>query len=159
MAIHFVKHGRCRLVSNRGRSYIGSYVLGKGFVLTPDQADALIQRDPRNRDVLFPYLNGEDLNTRPDCSASRWVINFHDWPEERARSYPDVFTIVERDVKPVRMANNRKVYRDYWWQYAEKRPAMIKAVAGFDRVLVVALVSRTVMPARVLARQVLAHKL
>ncbi|MER8004034.1 type IIL restriction-modification enzyme MmeI, partial [Streptomyces sp. NPDC095613] len=91
--------------------------------------------------------------------ASRWVINFHDWSEERARSYPEVFAIVERDVKPERLKNNRKVYRDYWWQYAEKRPAMIKAIKELDRVLVVALVSRTVMPARVPSRQVLSHKL
>ncbi|MFD4878357.1 Eco57I restriction-modification methylase domain-containing protein [Streptomyces sp. NPDC058420] len=143
----------------RPPAFIGSYVLGKGFILTPDQADDLIQRDPRNKDVLFPYLNGEDLNSRPDCSASRWVINFHDWSEEQARSYPEVFAIIERDVKPERLKNNRKVYRDYWWQYAEKRPAMIKSIKGLDRVLVVALVSRTVMPVRVASRQVLSHKL
>ncbi|MEC3994884.1 type IIL restriction-modification enzyme MmeI [Actinacidiphila sp. DG2A-62] len=148
-----------RLVANKGKSFQGSNVLGKGFILTPEQADDLIQRDPRNKDVLFPYLNGEDLNSRPDCSASRWVINFHDWSEERARSYPDVFAIVERDVKPERLKNNRKVYRDYWWQYAEKRPAMIKSIKGLDCVLVVALVSRTVMPARVPSQQVLSHKL
>ncbi|MEH0420204.1 hypothetical protein [Streptomyces sp. B21-083] len=81
-------------------------MLGKGFILAPEQAQALIERDVRNKDVLFPYLNGEDLNSRPDCSASRWVINFHDWTEERARSYPEVFEIVERDVKPERAKNN-----------------------------------------------------
>ena len=140
-------------------AYIGSYVLGKGFILSPEQAQDLIQRDPRNQDVLFPYLNGEDLNSRPDCSASRWVINFHDWPEERAREYPEVFAIVERDVKPERLKNNRKVYREYWWQYAEKRPAMLREIVGLDRVLVVALVSRTVMPVMVPTGQVFSHML
>ncbi|MFI7298142.1 type IIL restriction-modification enzyme MmeI [Streptomyces sp. NPDC050121] len=130
-----------------------------GFVLAPEQARELIERDSRNNDVLFPYLNGEDLNSRPDCSASRWVINFHDWPEEQARSYPEVFDIVERLVKPVRMSNNRKVYRDYWWQYAEKRPAMIKAISGLDRVLAVALVSKTAMPSSVPTGQVFSHML
>ncbi|MET9818231.1 DNA methyltransferase, partial [Streptomyces sp. NPDC006355] len=62
-----------RLVANQGKSFIGSYVLGKGFILESEQAQELIERDPRNKDVLFPYLNGEDLNSRPDCSASRWV--------------------------------------------------------------------------------------
>ena len=38
-----------------------SIVLGMGFVMTPEEAQALIDRDPRNREVLFPYLNGEDL--------------------------------------------------------------------------------------------------
>ncbi|WP_156725260.1 Eco57I restriction-modification methylase domain-containing protein [Streptomyces apocyni] len=148
-----------RLVANSGQSYIGSYVLGKGFVLQPEEARGLIEKDPRNADVLFPYLNGEDLNSRPDCSASRWVINFHGWPQEKAATYEDVFAIIERDVKPVRATNNRKVYRDYWWQYGEKRPAMVEAIEGLDRVIVIALVSRTVMPARVRGNQVFAHKL
>jgi len=73
-----------QLAVNIEKSFIGSYVLGKGFVLTPERALELIARDPKNRDCLFPYLNGEDLNSRPDQSASRWVINFHDWPLSRA---------------------------------------------------------------------------
>jgi hypothetical protein len=54
-----------------------------GFVLEPEGALRLIDKDPRNKDVLYPYLNGEDLNSRPDQSPSRWVINFHDWPLNR----------------------------------------------------------------------------
>ncbi|HET9877125.1 MAG TPA: type IIL restriction-modification enzyme MmeI [Mycobacterium sp.] len=134
-------------------------MLGEGFILEPDQARALIERDPRNADVLFPYLNGEDLNSRPDCSASRWVINFHDWPVERAREYPNCFAIIEQKVRPERAKNNRKVYRDYWWQYAEKRPAMIRAIADLDRVLVIALVSKIGLPLWVPNRQVFSHML
>jgi hypothetical protein len=148
-----------RLVANRGRSFQGSNVLGKGFILTPQQAQGMIDNDPRNRDVLFPYLNGEDLNSRPDCSARRWVINFHDWSEERARSYSEVFEIVERLVKPVRQQNSRVTRREHWWQFAERAPRLYEAIRGLDRILVVALVSRTVMPVKVPARQVLAHKL
>ena len=72
-----------RLAVNADKSFHGSYVLGMGFVLAPEEAAALIQKDPRNRDCLYPYLNGEDLNSRPDQSPSRWVINFHDWPLNR----------------------------------------------------------------------------
>lgn len=135
-----------RLVANEDQAFIGTYVLGEGFILEPEEAEALIERDPRNRDVLFPYLNGKDLNTRPDCSPSRWVINFGTMTEDEAREYPEPFAIVERDVRPMREENNRKVYRDLWWQYAEKRPAMQEAIAGLDRVLVIARVSRTGMP-------------
>lgn len=69
-----------RLVENEKKGFIGSLVLGMGFVLEPEKAQALIAKDPKNRDVLFPFLNGEDLNSRPDQSPSRWVINFKDWP-------------------------------------------------------------------------------
>ena len=74
------------MATNAGQSFIGSYVLGMGFVLEPEDAQALIAKDPRNAAVVFPYLNAEDLNSRWDCSARRWVINFHDWPIEKARS-------------------------------------------------------------------------
>ena len=75
-----------RLGANAGKSFIGSYVLGIGFIMEPKEAQRLIEKDTRNRDVLFPYLNGEDLNSRPDQSPSRWVINFREWPLSRGAS-------------------------------------------------------------------------
>lgn len=148
-----------RLQANAGVSFQGSIVLGLGFTMEPEEAEALIAKDSRNADVLFPYLNGQDLNSRSDCSASRWVINFHDWTEDRAKGYPDCYDRVLRLVKPERDTNNRRVYRDYWWQYAEKRPAMVAAISGLDRVVVITLVSRTVMPVMVPTGQVFSHML
>lgn len=72
-----------RLKANEKKSFQGSILLGMGFVLTPEEAAELITHNPKNKDCLFPYLNGEDLNSRPDQSPSRWVINFHDWPLNR----------------------------------------------------------------------------
>ena len=60
-----------------------------GFVLEPDEAQRLIDKIPAIKDVLFPYLNGEDLNSRPDQSPSRWVINFFDWPLDQRRCPDD----------------------------------------------------------------------
>src|SRR5262249_33842336 len=71
-----------RLTNNRNKSFIGSYVLGTGFIVTPETAQELIKRDTKNADVLFPYLTSQDLNSHPNHSASRWVINFFDWPLE-----------------------------------------------------------------------------
>ncbi len=114
-----------RLKENEGKSFQGSIVLGMGFVLTPEEAGALIARDPRNRDCLFPYLNGEDLNSRPDQSASRWVINFHDWPlaREADGSWNDTD------------ANQRKEFmrsgivpRDYPDPVAEDYPELLQIV-------------------------------
>jgi Eco57I restriction-modification methylase/MmeI, target recognition domain len=143
-----------RLAENAGISFIGSYVLGMGFIIQPETAHNLIERSPRNAEVLFPYLNGEDLNSRPDCSASRWVINFHDWPEEKAKTYGECYEQVRRLVRPERLKNNRKVYRDYWWHYAEKRPAMIRAIAELDRLIIITRVSKVVMPVMVPNNQV-----
>lgn len=72
-----------RLNANSNKSFIGSYVLGMGFVLTPEEAQVLLKKDPRNKEVVIPYINGEDLNSRPDQSPSRWIINFFNWPLDR----------------------------------------------------------------------------
>ncbi|MEV4802314.1 type IIL restriction-modification enzyme MmeI [Nonomuraea sp. NPDC049421] len=148
-----------RLLENSGKSFQGSTILGLGFTMEPEAAKAMIGRDSRSADVLFPYLNGQDLNSRPDNSGSRWVVNFHDWSQGEAEAYPEPFGQVLRLVKPERDNNNRKVYSDYWWQYAEKRPAMLQAIKGLDRVIVITLVSKVVMPVMVPTGQVFAHKL
>lgn len=149
-----------RLQSNAGISFIGSYVLGLGFTMEPDEAAALIAKDDRNRDVLFPYLNGQDLNSRPDCSASRWVIDFHDWSEDLARTYPDCYDQVRRLVKPEREVNKySKNARERWWQYERGRPELYQAIVGLRRVVVLAQVSKTVMPVLVPTGQVFSHKI
>ncbi|MCL7458238.1 SAM-dependent DNA methyltransferase [Micromonospora sp. MSM11] len=147
-----------QLTENENRAYIGCYVLGMGFILEPEEAQAWITEDERNAEVLFPYLNGEDLNSRPDCSASRWVIDFTGFCVICAARLRRPFERIEQLVKPERMRNNRKVYRDYWWQYAERRPAMRGAIAGLDEVLVIARISKTVMPLRVPNRFVFNEK-
>ncbi len=155
-----------RLTMNGGLAFIGCYVLGLGFIITPEQAESWIAADPLNADVLFPYLNGEDLNSRPDSSASRWVIDFNDWPEDRAAAFRIPYAHIENCVKPERQRTNakgdfvlRKPLPERWWQYAEKRPAMRNAIANLDEVLVIARVSKTVMPVRVTTKQVLNERI
>ncbi|MFZ2117772.1 MAG: DNA methyltransferase [Pseudonocardiaceae bacterium] len=148
-----------RLAANANQSFQGCVVLGMGFVLESARAQELIQADPRNKDVLFPFLNGEDLNSRPDCSASRWVIDFNERSIEEAADYGDCFPIVENEVKSVRQLSNRKVYRERWWRFAERQPALRRAKSDLDRVLVIALVSKTGLPVWVSARQVQSHAL
>ncbi|MEH0932758.1 Eco57I restriction-modification methylase domain-containing protein [Micromonospora sp. CPCC 205558] len=134
------------LALNKGVCFEGVKITGKGFIVSAPEAEVMIHQDPRHADVLFRFLNGEDVNRRPDGQATRWVINFFDWAEGRARGYPVCYERVVRAVKPDRDKNNRKVYRDYWWQYGERRPAMLRALAGLDRAIVITRVSRTVIP-------------
>lgn len=148
-----------RLVANLGIAFQGSKIDGIGFTLEPGDAHDLIARDQGNRRVLYPFLNGEDLNQRADCSARRWVINFHDWSEEAAAAYRECFQRVVELVRPVRMQNNRKQYRDYWWQYAEKRPALLYAIKDLRRVVVITLHAKVVMPVMVPTGQVFSHAL
>ena len=68
------------LQQNADQSFQGSIVLGAGFILATEAAQDLIEQDSKNKQVLFPYLNGRDLNNDPQQAPSRWVINFFDWP-------------------------------------------------------------------------------
>ena len=71
-----------RLDENEGIAFQGSNVLGLGFTMTHEEARDLVDRDPRYAEVVQPYVIGKDLNQRPDCSASREIINFFDRPLE-----------------------------------------------------------------------------
>ncbi|WP_051871078.1 Eco57I restriction-modification methylase domain-containing protein [Chloroflexus sp. MS-G] len=133
------EHEPVRLPLNEGKAFQGDIVRGIGFVLESAEAQALIERDPRNADCLFPYLNGEDLNSHPEQQPSRWVICFHDWELARAQQYPDLLRIVAERVKPERERLNGpgdRRNREYWWQFGAYRTGMRQAIAPLRRVLV-----------------------
>lgn len=51
--------------------------------------------------------------------------------------FPAALDIVRRLVKPERERNNRKVYREKWWIFAEPRRAMRASVNGLDRYIAI----------------------
>ena len=130
------------LSSNEGKSFQGTVVVGEGFVLSQDEAKLIIDEDINNKKVIISYLNGEDVNDRPDVSPSRYVINFYDWNIDKARCYPSVFSIVEQKVKPVREQVRREAHKKYWWQYGDKRPALYLSIQSLNRVLVCVAISK-----------------
>ncbi|MGO9381174.1 MAG: DNA methyltransferase [Mycobacterium sp.] len=148
-----------RLVENANIAFQGCVVLGMGFVIEPAEAQAWIAEDPRNAEILFPYLSGEDLNQRSDGSASRWVIDFFGQTIEQAARYAQPMSRVRSSVKPERDRKRRQAYRENWWLFAENALAMREAIADFDHVLVMAQVSKAVMPLRVPTGQIFNHKL
>jgi hypothetical protein len=150
------------LAGNAGQAWQGSIILGGGFILEAGEARALIAQDPRNSEVIHRYLNADDLNSRPDGSASRWVINFGELTEQAASRYLKVFAIAEERVKPVRMQKDAARYPrmvQEWWKFWNPRPAMLAAIARLDRVLVIARHSRTGLPQFVPTGQVMSDAL
>ena len=85
-----------RLAENDGKSFVGSYVLGMGFtfddtdkkgVATPlAEMERLIADNPKNREAIFPYIGGAEVNASPTHAHHRYAINFRDWPLRRERA-------------------------------------------------------------------------
>jgi hypothetical protein len=130
------------LQNNLGLSFIGTYVNGAGFILDESGVENLLKTNGKNKDVLFPYINGDDLNSSPEQKPSRWIINFFDWSLEKAESYSEPMKIIREKVYPVRKNVNREAHRKYWWHYADKRPALYKTISQFEEIIVCAQVSK-----------------
>ncbi|MRG98133.1 N-6 DNA methylase [Polyangium spumosum] len=73
----------------------------EGFLLSPDDARAAIAASQANREVIFPYLIGDDLLTGTG-QPSRWVIDFHPRDQLEARRYQLPFRRVKELVLPDR---------------------------------------------------------
>ena len=134
----------------------------KGEAESLEVMHALITENERNAERILPYIGGEEINSDPRHSYSRYAIDFFDrplgrrsglkswasmttgeqtechtrgivpldYPEEVAEDWPDLITIIRRRVKPDRDKQKRKALRERWWQYAEKRPGLYRAIAS-----------------------------
>lgn len=131
-----------RLAENARRVFQGSIFLGEGFFLSHAEAARLLEADPRNRDVIYATTNGQEINSQPDQRPQRSIINFHDWEESRARTYPLPFQIVEERVRPFRATQNRIRNREIWWLYAEHRPGLVRALRQLTRCFVASIVTK-----------------
>jgi hypothetical protein len=171
-----------RLYANAEKSFNGSKVYGQGFTFddsgprdeeTPgipspiSAMDRLIEEEPKNSEVIFPYIGGEEVNDSPTHTHRRYVIDFRDRTEDECRTrWPGIMQLLERKVKPERTrlkANGEHALRaplpQRWWQHGDKRPALYAAIAASDRVLVNSQVSSQICFCFVESRTVFSHAL
>lgn len=168
---HLREEGQIRgnpvpLRENHGVAFNGVKVQGMGFIIEPSLALHWIELDPRNKDVLLPCLNGEEINSDPACEGNRWIIDFNDRSESESASYELPFAHLVENVKPERQRLKpdgsyalRNPLPQRWWQFGDKRPALRAAIENLDAVLVLAFVSKHVMPVRVPTGQLFTHRL
>ena len=129
------------LKENEGQAFQGSIILGMGFTLFKEEVEKMISTDPKNAEVLFPYINGKDLNSSPEQNPSRWVINFFDWPEGRAEEYKQPYSWILKAVKPERDKLNQKNAdgrrrKANWWKYGRDAIALYHSIGrghAFER--------------------------
>jgi hypothetical protein len=134
-----------QLESNNNKSFIGSYVYGKGFVISPEEAQTLLQ-NKKNQEVIFKYLNGQDLNSSYSLEPTRYVINFFDWNYEKVSQYPECLRILTERVKPERdtvIAKGKQIHEVDYWKFWDKRLEFYALIRNNKQVLVRTRVTRT----------------
>ena len=82
-----------RLMKNDNKAFNGMFLRGMGFTFddtdrkgvatTLAEMRRLLAANPRNREAIFPYIGGEEVNTSPTHEHHRYVINFCDYPLRR----------------------------------------------------------------------------
>ncbi len=89
---------------------------------------------PLKRDHSLDSWMTMDDAAQAQCRSSGIVPC--DYPDEVAEDWPDLVEIVRLRVKPDRDGQTRDALRQRWWQYAEKRPGLYRAIAPLSHVLV-----------------------
>ena len=122
--------GPVALAANSGRCFQGPIPVGAGFIITESEAQELLaRRDAEYRDVVRPYLVGEDIADDVGQRPSRWIIDFAQRPLEEAARYPVALGVVRQRVKPFRETVQRKARRERWWLFGENATGMRRALA------------------------------
>lgn len=141
------------LGSNHQLSFRGSMVYGMGFTFDDKNPSAtslatmrsILDASPRNRERVFPFIGGEDINSDPLQGSGRFIIDFADLALEEAALWPELLAIVREKVKPERdplggygVAERR---RKYWWQFGSYAAALCASLSGMSRCLALSQVS------------------
>lgn len=155
------------MTANKDISFLGTKVYGQGFLfddLDPKASplnvmQALLRQNPRNGEMILPFIGGEEVNDNPVHEHHRYAISFGQRTEEEARQWPELMAIVEHKVRPERARNNREGYRRYWWQHGERRVELYRKISDLTNVLVTCQTSKFRLFARLNARQIFDQKL
>ncbi len=132
------------LQSNGTGCFEGTKISGAGFTFEDNNPDAsplekmheAIKQEPSCSSLIKVYVGGEQVNNQPVFSPERYVIDFGEMADVDASKHKLLWKIVEEKVKPERAKYNREKNRDVWWQFAETRPGLQRAIKGSPRVLV-----------------------
>ena len=149
---------RLEVNARQGGCFQGQTHGHKAFLMSPHEAKLLIAKNPKYRDVVFPFLIADDLIGERHSKPTRYVIDFQGKDVIEAQGYGDVFQRIKSLVLPARqkaadketarnkevLAENKdaKVNRHHanflkkWWLMSYPREDMIKAIDKLPRYIV-----------------------
>lgn len=141
------------LSCNEGRCYTGQYPRQNAFMLRASEAQALLLKSPKNRDVVHPFLVGRELLSEE--LADRWVIDFQAMGMEDAQTYQAPFARLKQKVLPVlqerakqefeatgKKSGQEQNWLQTWWRHFRPRPELITKVSSQGRYIVCSRVTK-----------------
>jgi type I restriction-modification system DNA methylase subunit len=135
------------------RCFNGQMLGHQGFLLSQQQRDAIVDREPRAAELIHPYLNGVDALT--GMTLDRYVLDFEQKDALQAAAYPVAFDWVKREILPDRerkaeegksadgkMRPHHRAFLARWWQLSFGRPEMLSVIKPLSRYLCCAYVTK-----------------
>lgn len=122
----------------------GQNPVNAGFFLEPNEAFGILAAHPDHREVLFPYMIGDDLvgYGRP----TRWIIDFAKRDQFEARAFSAAFEKIQRDVMPKVLERAQKEMSETgkdktrwsrmaerWWQFRDYQPGLMSLLESVPR--------------------------
>jgi hypothetical protein len=136
----------------------------EGFLVDVETAQRMIKANPKNAEVLKPYLIGAELVGKKGSQPQRYVIDFSQLTLPEAKQYPEPYAHILKEVQPEReklaeeqekenaqiLQINPKAtldksyiqYNRYWWQLIGKRLELLEEMKGLNRYIVCSQVSK-----------------
>lgn len=146
------------------RVFQGQIPGNEHFVFEPDEAKKLIAHDESSKEIMFPYLTGQDLVARPKGYPSRFVLDFGERDIMQAQQFVTAYKYVETHILPVRKAraeeeaqknakvlagnsraktnHHHEMFLRQWWKHSYGREDMITELTNFSRFVACAQVSQ-----------------
>ena len=129
---------------NNKSVFAGQCHHSEGFLMEPDEAVRFLRNNPKCREVVVPYLTGEDLVE--EYAPTRWIIDFGKRDLFDAMQFSAAFERAKEIVLPnvQRKADAEKAttgnengprgqHLKTWWQFWRPRPELIGKLADIPR--------------------------
>ncbi|EKE03960.1 MAG: hypothetical protein ACD_20C00124G0012 [uncultured bacterium] len=123
-----------------------------GFLLSYQEANDIIKKEPINKEVIFPYLIANELVGNKDSKPKRCVIDINNKTLFEAQKYRRIFKILEQKVLPKvienaekeiennknskKKVNVRQNHLKKWWTFWRSRNDLINQINNLTRYIV-----------------------
>lgn len=115
-----------QLKDNSGRMLQGVILNNEGFKIGEHEARSLLVADDKYKEVVFPFIGGNEVNSNSDNRPACWVINFWDWPEAKVKQYAAAFQKLENQINSQEGDDNEA--KKNWWRFLRPRPELHHAI-------------------------------